>query len=347
MPNLKTYFFDASKDIENHRNTLSKSTISEQREIAQAILDWHQNENFEFQTSGSTGTPKSISFSKAQVEASITQSQKAFGLSSEDVALISLPMKYVAGKMMLFRSLKIGMDVYCIEPKVDIGNVIGRNISFAACIPQQIESLLNIQGGKKWLESIRIILIGGGPISAKLENSLKDFSNDIYHTYGMTETLTHVAIKQLSKGGFEFFTPLPNVSISQSENDTIKISANHLGITLESNDVVEINPDSSFKILGRIDNVINSGGVKIHPEEIEKVFKKYLHCDLVVLGMPDETWGESVVLVVESQNPIDPEWINMAKSELPKIKWPKVITYIDRFPRTKSGKVQRKLIELN
>ncbi len=336
------YRFNSLSKLDKDCNTLMKSEILEQRLIAQAIMDWHKNEVFEFRTSGSTGIPKSISFSKDQVKASINQSKVAFNLSPNDTALISLPMRYVAGKMMLYRALQIGMNVVTFDPKVELEDVIGESVSFAAFVPQQIDYLIESRDGRKWLESIRIVLVGGSAINFSLEAKLMTLSNEVYHTYGMTETLTHIAVKKLSQGGSNSFSPLPNVSLSVSKENTLVISAHHLGVKLETNDVVRLNEDQSFLVFGRIDNVINSGALKIHPENLESIFRKYIPNDLIVLGVPDERWGEKVVLVIESTFSIDPEWIMAAKSEIPRTKWPKQIKYVNKLPRTESGKVIRK-----
>lgn len=342
-----TYFVNGiHKGIEEIRE-IHKSNNSENRAIAEAILDWHQNEQFQFQTSGSTGTPKNIEFSKDQIIASVSQSQSAFELETKDVALLSLPMKYVAGKMMLYRALHIGMNVITIEPKMTITkDKFDSRVTFAAFIPSQIQSLIDTREGRTWLESIRVVLVGGASITSKLENELKSYSNMIYHTYGMTETLTHIAIRKLSQGGSAFFRPLPHVDLSVNADDKLTINAEHLGVLLDTNDVVELRHDFSFKIKGRTDNVINSGGLKIQCEELEAVFKKYIQHELIIIGKPDEQLQEKVVLIIESDAVMDPEWMMAAQSELPKNKWPKEIKYVTELPRTNSGKVKRSAIVL-
>lgn len=334
------------RDI-NEFKDFQKSAGNEQRSIAEAILDWHQNDEFVFQTSGSTGIPKQINFTKDQIKSSISLSERAFDLTDRDVALLSLPMKYVAGKMMLYRALHLGMNVITIEPKMTIPKEkFDSRISFAAFIPSQIESLLTSREGRAWLESIRIVLVGGGHISSELEKELQDFSNSIYHTYGMTETLTHIAVRELSNGGISFFRPLPNVVLNVDKDKRLSIDAKHLGVKIVTNDLADMRRDSTFKILGRADNVINSGGLKIHPEELESIFKKYIQNELFVTGIPDDRLGERVALIIESNETIDPEWIQAAQSELSKNKWPKEIKYISVLPRTESGKVIRKNIDL-
>lgn len=319
-----------------------KSKGKEQRAIAQAILDWHNQEEFTFMTSGSTGAPKKIEFSKNQIIASILQSQQAFDLTKNDVALLCLPMRYVAGKMMLYRVLHIGMNLIAVEPKLNLMGITNHKVTFAAFIPSQVESLLSSDKGRKWLESIRIVIIGGAAISVRLESQLRSLGNLIYHTYGMTETLTHVALRLLSRGGSEYFSPLPRVALSISIKGTLKIDAQHLGVKIVTNDVVELKEGDDFTILGRIDNVINSGGLKIHPEALESVFKKYISHDLIVVGNQDEKWGERVVLIIESDKAEDPEWIAAAKQELPNSHWPKEIRYVSAFERTETGKILRK-----
>lgn len=314
----------------------------EQRQIADAILQWHNSNEFTFQTSGSTGTPKPITFTKDDVLASINQSQNAFSLDDNDTALISLPMKYVAGKMMLFRALHIGMNVITVAPKMNLDIDYDQPVSFAAMIPMQVENILKSKKGRTWIESIRVLLIGGGPISKHLENALEAFQNDIYHTYGMTETLTHVAIRKLSYPNTPNYTTLPNIKISKSDKDTLIINAHHLNTEIITNDVVDIISNSDFQILGRADNVINSGGLKIFPEEIESIYKEYIDQEVVITSMKDEQLGEKVIAVIEATGKLDREWINLAISKIPKAKRPKSYFYIDNLPRTESGKTRRK-----
>jgi len=318
-----------------------KSSISEQKQIAQAIESWHNSDEFTFQTSGSTGTPKKIIFSKEDVIASITQSQKAFNLTDQDTALLCLPMKYVAGQMMLYRALHLNMNLATAEPKIDLSQSYNSVVSFAAFIPPQIDHILSTDEGIEWLKNIRVVLIGGGPISAQQEAQLKPFQNEIYHTYGMTETLTHIAVRALSKGGNDHFRPLPNVTLSQSEDDALIINADHLNVTLQTNDIVELQKDQTFKILGRKDNVINSGGLKIHPEEIESAIKRYVDKELIIKGIIDDQLGQKVTLIVESENPIDPEWLHAAYAEIDKARRPKQVLYTSEFLRTDSGKIIR------
>ena len=344
MTSLEALFTFSSDDSTNDTIGILHSGSKEQREIANAILEWHKDLVFTFKTSGSTGTPKDISFSKDQIIASISQSQEAFNLTSEDVALLCLPMRYVAGKIMLFRALHIGMDVVSIEPKLSLKEIVGKPVSFAAFIPSQVQEIINTEDGKRWLQSIRVVIIGGATISNALEEVLKQFTNKIYHTYGMTETLTHIALRLLSGGGQEYFKALPHISLSTKSDSTLNINAKHLGVNIETNDVVELIGENKFKIIGRIDNVINSGGLKIHPEEIEKVLKKYILNDLIIAGHKDDKWGEKVVLIIESDNPIDPEWIKVAYEEIPNNKRPKEIKYVSKFSRTESGKIKRKAI---
>ena len=319
---------------------------SEQKLISDAVEGWHKNSNFTFQTSGSTGTPKPISFTKDQVIASVLQTQKAFGLTDADVVLLSLPMKYVAGQIMLYRALHLNMDLRTVEPRIDLSEAFKYNVSFAAFIPPQVENMLKDEQGQKWLSSIRVVLIGGGPIGFGLAEELKSFSNDIYHTYGMTETLTHVAVKRLSRGGSSFFAPLPNIELTEVEG-VLSIEARHLNVSISTNDIVRLNGDQTFEILGRKDNVINSGGLKIHPEKLETIFRKYLQKELIVKGVNDDNLGEKVVLFIESEKKIDPEWMNLAMSEIDKPKRPKLIQYLAEFPRTESGKIKRNEIFLN
>ncbi|MEE9374297.1 MAG: AMP-binding protein [Saprospiraceae bacterium] len=341
---VKTYRIDGIDMDISMAEDISQSASGEQKKIAKAILDWNYNEEFTFLTSGSTGPPKLLVFTKDQIKASIYQSQQAFELLQSDNILLCLPMKYVAGKMMLYRALHLGMNVITAQPKIVLQDVMNHSVSFAAFIPLQVEVLLGSKAGAKWFSSIKNVIIGGADISISLEKKLATYANNIYHTYGMTETLTHIAIRKLSIGGLSYFQALPNISLSQNDNKTLMITAHHLNVQVKTHDVVDFLNDKSFRIKGRIDNVINSGGLKIYPEELEAIFKKYIETKLVVIGESDNHLGERVILVVESQSVIDPEWIRAAQSELPKNKWPKKVKYLDELPLTENGKIKRKMI---
>ncbi len=320
---------------------MSRSAVSEERQIAQAILDWHHNNEFCFETSGSTGKPKKIKFSKKQVIASIELSQKTFDLSRKDTALLCLPVRYVAGRLMLFRALHIGMNIVTAEPKINIALASRHSVSFAAFVPAQVEAIVASEKGREWLERIKTVLVGGAPINNTLEEKLSLFSNKTYHTYGMTETLTHIALRQLSNGGVPYFKPLHEIEISVSDDDTLCINASHLDALVVTNDLVKINKDDSFEILGRKDNVINSGGLKIVPEKLEKTLKGYVNVDLAIVGVDDDRFGRKAILIVEGDKEKNEWQINDGLRSIEKNKRPKEIFFLEKFPRTESGKLKR------
>ena len=313
---------------------LSKSNSQIWDDVNQFISDWYSpKDEMMLQTSGSTGKPKSISVKKGWMKNSAQLTGKTFGLKEGDTALLCMSMKYIAGKMMVVRALEFGLDLKIVEPSSNPLNGIKENIDFSAMVPLQLESSLND------LDKIKKLIVGGGHVSLKLVEKLQIGSTQVYETYGMTETLTHVAIKPLNgPNKSDVFQALDGIQFEMDDRSCLVIFAPMMNPNpVVTNDLVELVDETSFRWLGRIDNVINSGGIKIIPELVEaKLTEVVSSRRYFIAGLPDESLGEKVVLVIEGDE------IEISLDVLEKYERPKEIYFISKFVEIESGKVIQK-----
>jgi o-succinylbenzoate---CoA ligase len=308
-------------------------------------------EFFTMQTSGSTGSPKTIILKRNQLIASAKLTIQALGLPAGGTALVCLDTRYIAGVMMLVRSLTWGMNIVLVQP---VANPLAQVpselvIHFAAFVPYQVNAILNESYASR-LQEINHVLIGGAPLSAQAEKKIQSFSNNIYITYGMTETLSHVALRKISGNSPDYYEALPGIRFSTDDRHCLIIEASHLndGRVL-TNDMVELISPTQFRWTGRVDHVINTGGVKVSPEKIEmklntifeklKVSRRFFIC-----GQSDSLLGEAVTLVMEGE-PLDSGRESQLKHEINEIldrfEKPKSIFYVSAFKETATGKVSR------
>lgn len=302
-----------------------------ERALGDFLLNWFdQNSFIEMQTSGTTGAPKSIRVDKQAMINSALATGTFFDLHPGIRVLHCLPTQYVAGKMMLVRAFILGWDMDITAP---VSNPFERNdqeYDFAAMVPLQAQHSL------EKLHKIKKLILGGAKVSQALSDQLKALPTEIYETYGMTETITHIAAKRI---GEDAFTVLPYVNISEDDRHCLVIDPYAIcDEPVITNDVVKIIDDTHFIWLGRHDNVINSGGVKLFPEQIEEKLSKNINRRFFVKGMPDETLGEKLVLVIEGE-PFDID--TAAFAQLGKYEKPKEVLFVKQFSQTESGKVIR------
>lgn len=339
---------DFSKNI-NIESLFPENEFEEK--VISFLQDWFSDsETVSVQTSGSTGIPKVFEIEKKRMLNSAKMTCDFLGLKEGDTALLCLPVQYISGKMMLVRAIERKLKVIISVPSS--APEISENVEFCAMTPLQVQNSLDK------IHFIKNLIIGGAAVSEKLKNEIfttLQFSNSptrIYETYGMSETLSHIALKQISPIQEEYFTVLNDVEISVDDRNCLRIFAPKLNPEiLQTNDIVELmhfdsaqGDKKQFKFLGRFDNVINSGGVKIFAEELENLVKKHIDKDLVFLGKPDETLGEKLILVIEGKNEehLKSKIYNL---EFPsKFHIPKEIFFLEKFPRAENGKVLRKEI---
>jgi len=295
------------------------------------LLDWFdQHPTIAVRTSGTTGQPKDILVDKQAMVHSALSTGDFFALSPGDRVLHCLPAQYIAGKMMLVRALILGLEMDVIPPSSQPLANIDERYEFAAMVPLQAESSLDR------LSQISKIIIGGAPISKSLAEKLLQVPSSIFETYGMTETITHIAAKKI---GEPDFTVLPGVTISQDDEGCLVISAPRISDQIiATRDLVRLTTENQFVFLGRRDNVINSGGIKVIPELIESTLSDKIRAEFFISGMPDELLGEKVALLIEGEeHPIPDAWFE----KLGRYEKPREIIFVPKFERTTSGKVKR------
>lgn len=316
--------------------------------------DWLQEKpDFEIQTSGSTGTPKKIIFTRKQLEASALLTAKALHLQSGYNALVCLDTKYIAGQMMLVRSFVTGMNSSVVEPSANPFLALHdtMQIDFAALVPYQVQAILDSPYENR-LNNIRTIIIGGAATSNGLIDRLQKYMCDSYATYGMTETISHIALRKLSgEGKSDYFHPLDQVQLSKDERDCLVIKAPHVSDELIiTNDLVDLKDNHSFKITGRWDNVINTGGVKISPETVEEKIKSLftqqsLTNRLFLSALPDEKLGSKVALIIEG-HPFSESMLTHLSdglvNALSRFEMPRDIKFVKAFIETETQKINRK-----
>ena len=295
-------------------------------------------------TSGSTGEPKPMWVEKRRMEASARMTCDFLGLKEGDTALLCLPMDYIAGKMMVVRSLVRGLRLVCVEPSGEPLGTVTERLDFAAMVPMQVWNSLQVPEQRERLRQIRQLIIGGGAIDDALARALIGFPHQVWSTYGMTETLSHIALRRLNgPEASEWYTPFEGVRLSLNEAQCLVIDAPavHDGV-LVTNDIAEIS-DQGFRILGRKDNVICSGGIKIQIEEAEQLLRTHMREPYLITKRRDEKFGEVVVLLTEGDVVSARE---VCERVLPKYWQPRDYVHVTRIPITETGKPARRQAEL-
>lgn len=299
---------------------------------------WNDSPTLTVQTSGSTGKPKQMQVEKERMMASAQLTCSFLNLHPGDSALLCMSLDYIAGKMMVVRALVAGLDLHLITPSGHPLQGLDQPFTFAAMVPLQVVNSLSVPSEARCFKQIEQIIIGGSAIDRQLEDRLKHLPNAIYSSYGMTETLSHIALRRMS--GVEAsrsYIPFEQVTVSLSEEGTLVIDAPLVSpIRLVTNDIAEIAKDGSFRILGRRDHVIISGGLKIQIEEVEQLLSPLMEGAFAVTSMPDEKFGEALVLVTTS--PINEEALAHA---LPPYYLPKKYIQRKTLPLLPNGKLDR------
>lgn len=334
--------------------SIKQGDSTAQSEFEKSCLDFifhwlNDRQTFVLQTSGSTGSPKQIEVKREQLIASAESTIAALGLKENDQALVCLPTQYIAGIMMLVRCLVGNLVIAAVEPSANPLSKLpsDKTIDFAALVPYQAENIY-AEMGLEGFSRIKQIIVGGAPVSAKLMDILNNAPSTIYQTYGMTETLSHIALQKIS--GTEAdrcFKSLPGVRLAIDERNCLIIHVSYLPQAIITNDVVEMISDNSFLWLGRADHIINSGGVKVYPEKVEKQVEKVF--DLLsigkrffIAGTPDEKLGTKVTLIIESIDKIDQEEvIELLREHLKSHELPKSFLYANTFEMTPTNKINR------
>lgn len=259
-----------------------------------------------FKTSGSTGVPKRIDHKKSALNSSAKKTINYFQLEAKNSAALCLSVEHIGGAMMVIRSMVGGLTLHVFPTSKNTIDYINSPIDFIALVPMQLETCLRSNKGLKNIRMCRNILVGGAPVNNSLNDVLIEKEIHAFHSYGMTETITHVAIKKIGLSGTEFYKILDGISIGIVKGS---LSINYPEISdsiIETNDRVELIDQYSFRWLGRLDHVINSGGIKISPEILEMKISKGINTPFIFAGMPDNRLGEKLVMILQENSGIEP-----------------------------------------
>jgi len=314
-------------------------------DLEEFLAEWHsESPTVLVHTSGSTGKPKPMYVEKRRMEASARITCQFLGLKPGDTALLCMSLDYIAGKMMVVRAQTWGLRLLSVAPSGHPLDTVAEPVDFAAMVPMQVFNSLQVPEEREKLKQIKHLIIGGGAIDEALAKELVGFPNNVWSTYGMTETLSHIALRRLNGlDASDWYTPFEGVTLSQIDEGCLVIDAPavHDG-PLVTNDIVELS-EKGFRILGRKDNVICSGGIKIQIEEVERLLKPHLSAPFMITKRPDKKFGEQVVLLTES---MDMDAVkDICQQVLPKYWQPRSYAHIDTLPMTETGKPARKEAE--
>lgn len=327
---------------------LSDDAPKIRRDLYHFLADWFSESPYiTVHTSGSTGTPKELTVRKEQMMQSAILTCSFLGLGKGDNALLCMPLQYIAGKMVVVRALVTGLRLILRTPSGHPLADVEEPLRFAAMIPLQVYNSLQVPEERERLCKTEILIIGGGAINKELEDEIRKLSNTVYSTYGMTETLSHIALRKLNgPDASPAYTPFSSVKISVSSDETLVINAPLVcDDTLVTNDIVRIHPNGTFTILGRKDNIINTGGVKVQIESVEEMLHSIISANFAITAVPHPKLGEAIVLLLDKT--ADTEGLSdKIASLLPKYQQPKYIRKADAIPQTGSGKTDRKACRL-
>lgn len=333
--------FESVEDLISYSESISD-------EVFLFLKDWFNADDFiVVQTSGSTGKPKAIKIKKEFMVNSALATGDFFNLKEGTTALLCLSPNYIAGKMMLVRALVLGCHLDVVNPSSHPLDGHHKMYDFCAMIPLQVQnSLLK-------LDRIKTLIVGGAPLDKNIEEKLQKLKIRVFATYGMTETLTHIAVKQLNNcrtnvtsSGVETpfkdsFKTLPNVSISKDARGCLVIKAPKISDKpIITNDLIDILDSQHFKWLGRYDTIINSGGIKIIPEMVEQKLTSILPFRFFITSLPDKKLGEKVTLVCEGKAQSLEKY--QIEKVLSKYENPKQLFFVDQFIETDTHKINRK-----
>ncbi len=324
---------------------LNDVTPSTRQKVLNFVKQWQSNDDWlEVQTSGSTGTPKTIKLHKDKIKASAHATIEFFNLQPNQTVLLALSVDYIAGKMMVIRALEQNMNIVVAPLNSNpLAGDIEEKIHFSAFVPMQVHTILAEEQSKLNYQKIDKVIIGGAPIDFVLEQNIAHLSNMNFATFGMTETISHVALRNINLHE-KYYTALPDVKFAKTVNGQLIIEAPKIiENPIVTTDCVELVDEHKFIWKGRTDFVVNSGGVKLHPEEIEKKIEPLLpDHKFYIFGIKDERLGQKLVLKIESKQKVDTQKLKMILQQvLDKYEVPKEIIVEPKFDTTPTGKVMR------
>ncbi len=333
------------------QNDLLVYTLDLNPELHSFITDWlDPSPVLSVRTSGSTGIPKRIQLKKDHMVNSALATGIYFKLPAKTTALLCLSPAYIAGKMMLVRALVLGWYIDVIEAGSNPLHGMNKRYDFGAMVPLQLQNSINN------INLIKKLIVGGGVVSKELQDKILHLKTEVFATYGMTETITHIAVKKLNN--FETvsleinrlakanqnYQVLPDVKVSKDRRGCLVIDAPKISNEkVITNDLIELKSETQFEWLGRYDTIINSGGIKLIPEQIEEKLSKIINDQFFVSSLPDEKLGEKLILIIESHSRVaDVIWGKVRNLDLlHKFERPKEVYFVDKFIITETKKINR------
>jgi o-succinylbenzoate---CoA ligase len=345
--NINGIFYDR-KSIKNLYADIS-STDQWVQAIVEFLTNWFNSEDYIIsKTSGSTGKPKEIYIPKTSMIESAKSTIAFLNLEKNQTALLCLSPENIGGKMMLVRAIVQNLKIIIVKPSLNPLGFLKENetIDFAAMTPLQIKCVLENNSVSK-INNIKKLILGGAPLSKEIENNLQKISSEVYETFGMTETISHIALRRVNgTNASKNFKALKGVQLGLDNRNCLTVHAPKiLKKDIVTNDIVEFHDINCFKWLGRIDNIINSGGIKIIPELLELKVSTIYNKPFFITGLKDAKFGEKVTMIIEGED-LDSVTklllLNSLKEILPKNHAPKEIISIVNFLKTPNGKIKRK-----
>ena len=313
---------------------------SRKKSINSFLKEWESSDEHVYvHTSGSTGPPKTIQLKKEHMIISAKKTLSQLQIADASTLHLGLSTKTIAGKMMLVRALVNDSNLIVSEVSTNTLAKINEPIHFSAMVPLQLENYLQSQVNKP----IETIIVGGAPINRQLEQEATKSLSIIYHTFGMTETISHIALRRLSNEANEPYRALPGIQFSCNIHNELMISFPEISeIPIETRDIIELITPTTFNWIGRSDNCINSGGIKFFPENIEQRIGQIIACPYIISSIPDKKLGQILVLLVESDDSIQFSKADFSEL-LGKFELPKYFQTIKEFIKTANGKINRTL----
>ncbi|HNP19060.1 MAG TPA: AMP-binding protein [Fulvivirga sp.] len=321
-----------------------------QNEVLTLINQWQNGQKtFSLTTSGSTGKPQEIEITREQMMISANNTIKALNLLPDQTVLLCINPAFIGGKMMLIRALINNMNIVALAPTSNPLLNVGIQLDFIAVVPLQLTNIINNEQTRQHLKRVGAVIVGGGEISSTLEKDLQPISTPIFATYGMTETVSHIALRRVNgEAKSNYFNAFANVILSVDQRDCLTICAPVTNNqTIITNDRVKLIDSHRFQWLGRVDNVINTGGIKVQAEEVEQKIEPFISkispSRFFIYGIPDELLGQRVTLFVEGEeNEKLSSFIDQCKGVLTRYEIPKELVFLKKFMETDNGKIQRK-----
>ena len=332
------------KDLSEVAYSLVKEGEPFEREIGDFLLDWISESGEILQlTSGSTGFPKELRLTKKAMVKSALLTGSFLDLGEGTRAVLCLPVSSIAGKMMLVRAMTLGWKLTIVAPERNPLWSLPEDIDFVAMAPMQLQASL------KEMDRVATVLVGGAPVPKELLEAISGLKTVVYESYGMSETASHIALRQLNApedskapGAVPPFRTLPGIAIAQDENGCLVVNAPFISKeAIHTTDLVSLQDADSFHWLGRADHVVNSGGVKLVPEVLESKLEQLLKGHFFLTGIPDEVLGEKLILIAEGKPQKDLLETVSKSGLLEKYEIPKAVYFLDVFTLTQSGKISR------